>query len=96
MKTFKLLVTVIFILLFTIGISNISLAQGIFKDVTFDVIATSSAPYLLDKPRDLDFHPTSTDTFELWVLNRGLPTNGSNVTIIANAGQAGQTGRYPR
>jgi len=77
----------VFILLLAIGISNSSIAQGIFSTATFDTIANSLFPYSLDQPRDLDFHPTSTDTFELWVLNRGTASAGSSVTIISNAGQ---------
>ena len=90
-KTFTLS---LFIVLLAMGSINVSLAQGtgIFDKVTFDTIATSSFPYRLDKPRDLDFHPTSSDQFELWVLNRGSVSTGSTVTIISDAGQSAQDG----
>jgi len=90
--------TLLFILTVAMGSINISLAQktGIFDVATVDIIATSSSPYLLDKPRDLDFHPTSTDTMELWVLNRGGTTSGSSVTIISNSGKPTQSGQLKK
>lgn len=56
--------------------------------VTLTTIGTSTNQ--LNQPRDLDFKPHSN---ELWVVNYGS-TNGSDMVIFYNAGQANQSSQY--
>ncbi|MDZ4824696.1 MAG: T9SS type A sorting domain-containing protein [Flavobacteriales bacterium] len=47
----------------------------------------------VEKPTDLDFHPTLTRN-ELWVINRGTENSGGSTVIFHNAGMGNQTEEY--
>lgn len=47
----------------------------------------------VNKPTDLDFHPTLS-RYELWVINRGTENTGGSTVIFHNAGQPDQTEEF--
>lgn len=54
----------------------------------FTIIGSSDDD--IDKPKDLDFHPTLSN-YELWVINAGVESSGGETVTFFDAGLPGQT-----
>ena len=48
----------------------------------------------LDRPQDLDFHPSAERGFELWIVNKGTEDTGSDVVILHDAGKPTQQSEH--
>ncbi len=62
--------------------------QYLTDTLTFTVIGDATDG--LNKPRDLDFHPTLSN-YELWVVNEEIESTGGSTVTFFNAGKANQT-----
>ncbi|HXH18770.1 MAG TPA: T9SS type A sorting domain-containing protein [Chitinophagales bacterium] len=67
--------------------------QYLEDTLTFTVIGDASDG--LNKPRDLDFHPTLTK-YELWVINEDTENSGGSTVTFYNAGKGEQTELWKR
>lgn len=88
MKKSVLLSTALMFMLVIAKAQTNYLDNYIGNPITLTTIGASTN--LVNQPRDLDFKPNSN---ELWVLNYGSTSGGSNV-IFYNAGLSNQTSQY--